>query len=387
MTENKKNKPKILYVITKSNWGGAQRYLFDLATNFQNDFEVVVALGGDGLLQKKLEERAVKIIPIGNLERDVGLIKEFSAFFNLLRIISSEKPDIIHLNSSKVGGLGSLAGRFCNLFGKTSAKIIFTVHGWPFNETRSWWQIFLIKVSSYLSVLFSHRTIAVSKKDYKDGLKFPFVSGKISLVHNGIGNVNFKERGEARNEILSKINLSDSPNLCLIGTIGELHKNKGLSYLINSIGISLNPNYNIALVIIGDGEEKNSLEKIIEEKELSKKVFLAGRIENAALYLKAFDIFILSSIKEGLPYVLLEAGLAGLPAISTNVGGVPEIIEDMQSGMIVRKKDEKELSKAIIYLLENPEKAEALGNNLKNNIDKNFNLGNMLEETSNIYRH
>ena len=103
---------KILLVITKSNWGGAQRYVYDLATNLPRDrFEVIVACGGSGTLITRLKESGVRVIPLGKLGRDISLGDDLGSFFSLLRILRTEHPDILHLNSSKAGGLGALAGR------------------------------------------------------------------------------------------------------------------------------------------------------------------------------------------------------------------------------------------------------------------------------------
>src|SRR3989344_2153145 len=112
-------KKKILYVITKSNWGGAQRYVYDLAAHFSREdgYEVAVALGGDGTLRKKLEDKSVRVIRIPALERDVRIMSDVRAFFALLKLLQEETPDIVHLNSSKIGFLGTLACFFLNAYG------------------------------------------------------------------------------------------------------------------------------------------------------------------------------------------------------------------------------------------------------------------------------
>src|SRR3989344_8756731 len=100
---------KILYCITKSNWGGAQKYVFELGVATQEcGFEVVVALGGAGVLKNKLEAVGIRTISVHALERDVSLTKELTVMRELIRIFKIEKPDVLHLNSSKAGGLGAL---------------------------------------------------------------------------------------------------------------------------------------------------------------------------------------------------------------------------------------------------------------------------------------
>src|SRR3989344_4619085 len=123
---------KVLYLITKANWGGAQRYVFDLATHLSAEqFEVVVAYGEKGRLPNDLTARNVKTYEIPSLGRDVAVVSDIKSFFGILRCIRATRPDVIHLNSSKAAALGALAARIAGV-----PKIIFTVHGWPFGEKR-----------------------------------------------------------------------------------------------------------------------------------------------------------------------------------------------------------------------------------------------------------
>ena len=113
---------------------------------------------------------------------------------------------------------------------------------------------------------------------------------------------------------------------------------------------------------------------------------LIGEYLNAASLLYAFDIFLLPSLKEGLPYALLEAGVAGLPVIATNVGGVPEIIEDMKSGIIIKEKRPKEIEEALKFLIDHPEKRKEFGEQLQKTVVQNFTLERMVKETVALYK-
>src|SRR3989344_3387314 len=131
-TTMQKKKGKILYIITKSNWGGAQRYVFDLATRLpKEDFEIAVAHGGNGLLAEKLCTARIRTIKVKKFERNVKLFKDIAVFFELLSLLRRERPDIVHLNSSKAGGIGALSARFTGI-----KNIIFTSHGLVFDEDR-----------------------------------------------------------------------------------------------------------------------------------------------------------------------------------------------------------------------------------------------------------
>ena len=168
----------------------------------------------------------------------------------------------------------------------------------------------------------------------------------------------------------------------LIGTISELHKNKGLDFLISACA---DLPENVSVYIIGDGEEKENLVKQIEKLGLQKKVFLLGRIENARKYLKAFDIFTLTSRTEALPYAFLEAGLAGLPVVTSRVGGIPEIVENEKNGILVEVGNVAEIAKSLKNLVLEPQKRASFGLALREKIEKEFSLEKMIFETEKFY--
>lgn len=342
----KKERKKILYVITKSNFGGAQRYLYDLATNLPLDqFDSVVSAGGSGSLIKKLKEAGVRTISIPSLERNISITREFRAFKFLLQTFRTEKPDVIHLNSAKASGLGALAGRIAGV-----PNIVQTVHGWSFNEERSLLWRTIVWVASWTTSLLSHHTIVVSKHDFEQAKNMPFVLNRVTCIQNAISEQELMEKIEARSKLVQIQDIPKGSSAVWIGTIAELNKNKGLEYGAQAIRKLLETNSHLYWVVIGDGEEKRNLAHLVKKLHLQKHVFFLGQQDNAARYLKAFDIFMLPSVKEGLPYVLLEARAAGIPIVSTNVGGIPEVVRDT-SGIVVPPKNPEKLAEAIEVLL------------------------------------
>jgi glycosyltransferase involved in cell wall biosynthesis len=303
-------KKKILFVITKSNWGGAQSYVFDLATRLQGTFEIQVAFGQDGLLAKKLRESGIPTFSIKTLQRDISIYTDIASCFELYRLFRREKPDVIHLNSSKAGGVGALAGRLAGV-----PKIIFTAHGWPFWEQRNLFSRALIYLSSWFTALLSHRIIVVSNYDLRVAQKMPLVRQKVVRIYNG---TSLKPSGNTGDRIRSAFPQS----VRIIGTIGELTKNKNQIALIEEA--RRDPTRYVA--IVGEGENRPYLTKKIEEYGLQNRVKLFGFIP-ASEVLGGFDLFALPSLKEGLPYVLLEARAHGLPIIANRVGGVGEILD------------------------------------------------------------
>ncbi|MEK7552574.1 MAG: glycosyltransferase [Patescibacteria group bacterium] len=359
-------KKKIIFVITKANWGGAQRYVYDLVTSLPaRQFAPLVVLGQGEILADKLTTAGVRVVAFNQLGRDLRLLDDLRTAWALYRLFKLERPEIVHLNSSKVGGIGALAGRLARV-----PKIIFTVHGWAFNEARPWWQKLAIKLSSWLTIIWCHHVITVNQKELAQVKRWPGAKRRLVSIHNGLRTPDFLPQITARDELqkllpaLAEIN---QPGKIWVGTIAELHKNKGLDYLVTAYP---------SAVIIGEGEER---------KNLGGRAYLVGAVPNAARYLKAFDIFVLPSRKEGLPYTILEAGLAGLPVIATSVGGIPEIITSMESGILIKPQNLQELSRTLEFLIKHKDKRARFGINLRKKIRREFSLARMVKETLAVY--
>lgn len=356
---------KILYGITKSNFGGAQRYVFELAAEMQKQgHDVGVMCGGTGILVDKLKKEKIRIIPLDKLQRDISITKESASFFRILKTLRQERPDVFHINSSKMGGLGALAGRLAGI-----KKIIFTSHGWAFNEPRPMWQKIIIIFFVWLTICFSHQTICVSEKTKKDVGGWPFIKNKLIVVHNGVSEFTLATR---------------SDKSFTVGTIAELHKIKGLDVLLTAWG-RFRKHHQAKLVIIGEGEERQNLQNMAQKLDISDSITFKGFVNNARSLLSNFDIFVIPSRSEAMPYVLLEAGLAGLPIIATSVGGIPEVIESGTSGILVPPEDAEILFSSLVLLAENENLRKRLGIELRKEVGEKFSFKKMIRDTLRIY--
>ena len=266
-------KKKILFVITKGNFGGAQRYVYDLATNLPKDkFEAVVACGEGNLLKERLKEGNIRTIELEGLGREIKAEKDFQVLKNLIKIIREEKPNIVHFNSSKIGFLGALAVlcfRILNLFRASGFEFraFFTSHGWAFNEqNRSSFSKLIFYAGHYLTVLLCDKTIAVSEKTKKDISWLPFLKNKIKVVHNGIENFKPLKKEEAKN-ILAGGETSKK----IILSLSELHQNKGIDVAIKAVSLlPKETREKIIYCVAGEGEEKEHLQRYQEEEEITE---------------------------------------------------------------------------------------------------------------------
>lgn len=377
---------RVLYGVTKSNWGGAQVYVSMLANGARGaGAEVTVMAGGaegrgtdSGKLFKTLADAGIRTIPLTSIQRDLHAGSDWQALHELIRVIKAERPDVLHLNSSKMGFLGALAGRIAGV-----KHIIFTAHGWPYMEVRSpLWKL-MAGAGSWLTNILCHTVITVSEEDLR-GVPVLFFRDKIKLVHNGISDFPHLSREEARAAFEKKSHDPAKYPQWLFIT-AELHKSKGIGTAIRALAELSHKHPGLALVVCGEGEARDYLTELALELRISSRVFLLGFVSEARQYLAAGDIFLLPSAKEGLPLALLEAGLAASPVIASKVGGIPDVITDHETGLFMPRGNTHILAKAIAYYLNNPDVAARYGAALRQKVLTNFSEEQMLKQTLALY--
>jgi glycosyltransferase involved in cell wall biosynthesis len=375
-------KIKILYLVTQTDPGGAQKYIHDLASKLDKEkFEVEVGVG-EGKQEKwmtDLENQNIQVHKLKHVVRNLKPTHDFLSGFEIYSLLNKTKPDVIHLNSSKIGATGAIAGWVYKKLRNRKMKIIYTVHGLVLNEPLPYWQSKYYKISETISGWCEDRIICVSEFDKQSCLKNKIAKPKkLITIHNGIDldNLNFLTKEEAK----KKLGIKNQS----IGTIANLYETKGLIYLIRAAKILIDRYKDLSFIVIGDGTLKETLEQEIKKLDLENNFSLIGKKNNAQQYLPAFDIFCLPSVKEGLSYTLIEALAAGLPIVTTNVGGNPEIIEDNANGILIKSKKPLELAEAIEKILENNELKDKFR---KNNLEKvkQFSLDEMVRKTEQIY--
>lgn len=378
--------------------GGAQKFLYELVTHLdKNKYDVLVAAGppADRLISReelfeKLNNKNVSTIKIWNFSNMPG-IKNLLAFWEIFLTIVKFNPDIIYLLSSEAGFIGSLAGSFYHLiFWCKSPKIIYRIGGWAFKEPKN---IIVKKIYFWMekiSAPFKDIIIVNSEFDHQLAIKNKITKPeKIITIYNGI-NLNetkFFPKEIAKKFITSKIPNTKYkiPNTIFVGTIANLYKNKGLDFLILAIARIKKSQLNWRFMIIGEGPERQKLQKLIEKLELENYVILTGKISGAYRYLKAFDLFVLPSVKEGQPWAVLEAMAADLPIVATNIAGIPEMIENEKSGLLVEPADSEALANAIEKMLTHPSLAHECARNAFTAVREKFGIKEMIKKNEELF--
>jgi glycosyltransferase involved in cell wall biosynthesis len=378
-TEEKRK--KVLFLITKSNFGGAQKYVYELTNALKNTplFEVVVAFGGEGLLAEKLRESGVRIHILKTLENNISFLQVFSNLREIIALLNDERPDILHLNSSKAGLFGAFCGRFFS-----NSKIIFTSHGWPHNEDRPWIVRLFLKLLMGETILLCHKSIAVSKKIEEETPFYFLAKNKIEQIYFGIPKYEFLDRDMAR----EKLHIESVGGRLEIVTTAELHLNKGYQYALMALrNLVHNDKAHIHYHILGgEGGQEEKIKRWIQKYNLELDVTMHGFVKDAGMYMKAFDIFLLTSITEALGYVVLEAGYAGLPVVATAVGGIPEVIKHGETGLLAKSRDAKDIRDKLYTMIHEKELREKLAKQLHESVLDKFTLDVTIQKTVALYK-
>lgn len=378
-------KKRVLFVITQSEFGGAQRFLFDIITHLdQGKFELFLAAGqsSDRELITALQG-PLNIFQLSHLRRSISPLHDLLAVRELRKLIKKIAPDILFLNSSKAGFIGALAKTFP--FPLSALRVIYRIGGWTFNDPWPSWKKWLWIMLEKFSAPLKDVIIVNNQHDLEQAQTLGIrPKESLTLIHNGLDvyKTEFLPREEARLKLFETIAKQHGKIFqvkYIIGTIANFYPPKGLRYLI-SAAERFRDNEEVAFVIIGDGEERPLLEKLIVEKRLTKKVFLTGRITKARELLLALDAFVLPSVKEGFPWVVLEAMAAKIPVIAASVGAVPEIITDGENGLLVTPRHPEELASKIEKMLNSDHLRQELGIKGHQTVLFKFGLDKMLKQ-------
>lgn len=362
---------KIIFYTDTPLYGGAEKQMYLLAKHLDKKMFQPI------FIFRKLETLKELSEDLAEIGINAYLIpsKSKHSLQNLTylnKIINQEKPALIHAHI-----WNPMAGKYAFL-SRIQKKIplIITEHD-PFKLS------FPKSLYKKISLNFADKIIAVSSSN-TELLKelYPAQSTKISTIHNGI-ETHLKPISEIDLQKIRKNVFQAGPETKVIISVGTLHTRKGFKYLISAYKKVLQKNPNSKLIIVGEGPERENLEKLIKNLSLGKRIMLLGQRSDVSELLQAANLFVLPSIKEAFGLVILESWRAGLPVIASAVGGIPEIITE-NSGIMIEAGNKNELIKAINKVLSNDKLAKDLSKNGKQQLLK-FSAEKTAGETAKIY--
>ncbi len=360
---------KILYITTHLNKGGITSYLFSLAVGLKKKGHSITIASSGGDSKKVFLENNIDHLDIPiRTKSEVSPFVLFS-YFILSRFISSNSIDIIHAHTRVTQVLAWFLSK------KFKIPFVATCHGffrprWHRRRFPCW----------------GNKTIAISNQ-VKEHLASEFRVNRenIYLVHNGIDLSKFKEyKIDEINDLKKEIGLGNK--YFVAGTAARFSSVKGLEYFIRSMPEVLRTRKDIVFLLIGYGREELKLRQLAKVLKVEDRVKFFNPTRRTQEYLCVMDIFVMPSIQEGLGISILEAQAQKIPVIASNVGGIPDIIEDRITGILVEPKDESAISKAILELLEDRNLYSIIKNGAYNKIVKEFSLEKMIVDTEKVYK-
>ncbi|MEW5843091.1 MAG: glycosyltransferase [Bacteroidota bacterium] len=316
---------KILLVITKSEIGGAQVFVLNLARALQQaGLYVEVAAGEGNFLFEELQKHNISYHYLNSLKRDFSVLNSFYFIFDLHRLLKRNNYDIVHLNSSN-----TLFGAISTYLLKKKPRTLFTFHGLSLldkNYKTSRTIKFLAKVYFRFFLQFVDKTVFVSKLNFDESNESGFIRN-IEVIYNGLDEkeMSFLCKDEARKYFCDKCG-TDFSDSFLIGTTGRLAYQKNYEFLINNFSLIKEKIPEAKIIIIGEGPNYDMFSKKICTLGIANDFFLVGPIKESYRYIKAFDVFTLPSRYEGLSISLIEAIFADIPILASDVGGNSEIV-------------------------------------------------------------
>ncbi|WP_144550525.1 glycosyltransferase family 4 protein [Bacillus sp. X1(2014)] len=370
---------KILYVITGADIGGAQNHLLYLSEWFsKHGHDVHVVLGEDGPLKQELARLNIgtTIIPI---PRTIQFSKDLQALWRVFHFIKKGNYDVVHSHSSKAGIIARFAGYLNRV-----KKNIYTAHGFVFTDPtlstkKKHFYLLLEKIFGWMST----NIITVSNYDFQQGKAHGIHAGKMTVIHNGIPESTILSLTEWENK-QQRLRKTDKK---VVGFVGRFSSEKNIDMLLRVASLFREHNNDqVEFWILGDGPLFNYYQNEINKRNLQSIIQLKGMQTSIHDWMDQMHAMVITSHKEGLPYVLLEACGRGLPVVSTDVGGVKEVVDPKgDKDILVPINDDNAMYQQLVSILTDDSLRTELGRYFLNLADM-VTVEHMCLETIEIYK-
>lgn len=370
---------KLAYVVTQSELGGAQKNILLLSRGISDRFDITVYCGPGGLLVDELKKSGIKVIEVPTLQRQISLIGDLRTYLYLKKEFVRYEYSIVHSHSSKAGLIARLAARSAGI-----RKNIYTAHGFVFTEPMGKLTNMFYTLSEKLAASIATDLIVVSERDLEVAEAHGIRSKNETVcIQNGIDFAISGDRDpkSARSELRSHLGLAEED--FVFGMIANFYETKGHRYLVKAfemLRLEMKSD-RLKLVLVGQGELQDEIRSISGDG-----VTYTGYVENAESLMDAFDCLVLSSVKEGFPFVILEAVKHRLPIVATDVGDISKTLGQCTSCRIVRPANVNNLYLAMRWVLENKEKVKSSAAGTYEAIESKYSLQRMIEDTLMVYK-
>ncbi|MDP1677760.1 MAG: glycosyltransferase family 4 protein [Bacteroidota bacterium] len=356
---------RILLVTDEMLIGGVPKHVVDLANGLHEKNIFVIVASTDGSSRSKLHPDIpfieLHLLKANSYKKDI--IGTLLTILRLQSIITHYNINIVHTHKRFSDAIGRLLALRNNIYHVSTCHNYFADN----------------KIISF----FGYTTIACSELIHQN-IKQRYLSKSVKTVYNGIKPFKRFNSTEIR-PVKNKYNIS--PDHTIISSIGHLSLSKDRITLLRAISLVKDKEYfkNIVFIIVGEGEQLNMLQKLAHELEIEIFIRFFPSDTNVEEIINISEFMVLSSVQEGLPFVLLEAASIGKCHVATNVGGVSEFVKNDSTGILVEPKNPQSLADGIEKLCLNPDLALLYGKNAQLLYSRQFTYDQFIDDTVKIY--
>jgi glycosyltransferase involved in cell wall biosynthesis len=360
---------KILYLITRTDpLGGAHIHVRDLCqTLLEQGHAAIVCSGGTGAFAQQLKKSGIPHQNLAHLVRNLNPWRDVAATREIVSAIRRQKPDLISTHNSKAGVLGRIAASSLGL------PVMFTAHGWSFATGVPFVQRTFYRAAERTVGHLASLIVAVSQQDRRLALQLGIAPpNRIVTIHNGVKEIRPELRADPR---------GTPPTLVMVA---RFDRQKAPEQLVEA----LHPLTTIPwrLQFVGEGPNRIGIEAMVREKGMASRIEFLGEREDVAAILGRAQALILATHWEGFPRSILEAMRAGLPVLSSDVGGVSEAVIHGQTGFLVPANDVETMRRRLEELILNPDLRESMGAAGRRRYEQAFTFERLATRTISLYR-
>lgn len=361
----------ILYLITDLDTGGAETALVRLITHLERERfvpSVACLFGGNTPLANRLRMSQVPVV-------DLGMAAKWrcDALWRLYRLLDAHKPVIIHTWMFHANAVGRIVGRIARVPIIISSRRNVNIGGKRREMVNRW------------THALTDRVIAVSESAREAEIRRAHVDPQhVVTIPNGVAVDRFAAEPKGRDEDLRR-ELGVPIRSPLIGWVGRFRKQKAVVDLLDAFLLVYEAHPAARLVLVGDGELRQVSESRAESLGIADIVSFTGMRNDVPRVLAALQVFALPSLWEGMPNAVLEAMAASLPVVATRVGGVPEVVVDGVTGLLIPPRDADALAAAVIRLLRDPALRQQMGKAGHERVRRHFSVEQMVRRTETLY--
>ena len=379
-----KRRIKVLQVM-ESVVGGTRKHLLSILGGIDRTrFEVEVAcprVRHTARDDTSFYDEAVALdipVHIVDMRRSISLTSDLRATAALYQLIRREQYDIVHARSSKGGILGRTAAKLCK------SKTVYTPHGFYFLNTDSAVQRRFYVGLEQVAGRLTDRLIAVSDSEAQEAIKNRIVPPqKIEVIPNAIDSQSVRFDPDMRRQVRRKFDIGD--DALVLGTASRFIPQKDPATMVRAVRQVVDIFPQVQFIWCGEGELRAETETLAEQLNLTPNFHFLGFRKDVLDIVNSFDIFVLSSIFEGLPWVLLEAMALERPTVATNVVGNQDVIRDSWNGLLVPPRNPTALADAICRLITNESLRSSTSKNGREWVMENFSLQMLIQRTEDVY--